>query len=309
MVNDLFIFIAAFFMVVQGAAMATKYAARLALSFHLSKFTVGFIMIAIISILPETFIAINAAIEGIPSFGLGTLFGSNVADLTLVFAVMIFFAGRCLKVEGKILKNHVVYPFILFLPLVLGLNGHFSRLEGLALIIAGTSFYYIVYKRGNNVKTSPYNGDNKYKNLLMLVSGMAILLVGSHFIVTSAVEIANCLKINPILIGMLVVGLGTTIPELFFALKSVKKKDECLAIGDVLGTVLADATIVVGILALMRPFYFPSKIIYVTGLFMVVASLILFRFMKTERTLTKREAYLLFAYWLIFALAEFMTNR
>jgi len=309
MINNLFIFIIAFIAIIKGATMATKYAARLAQSFHLSKFTIGFIIVAVISILPETFIAINAAIEGVPSFGLGTLFGSNVTDLTLVFVAMIFFAGRCLRVEGRILKNHIVYPYILLIPLILGLNGHFSRLEGLALIIAGASFYYLVYKNGDNVKTPSINGNNKYGHLLMLLLSMIILLVGSHFVVVSATGLANYFQISPILIGMLIVGLGTTMPELFFSLKSVKKRDECLAIGDILGTVLADATIVVGILALISPFSFPQKIVYITGLFMVVASFILFRFMKTGHVLTKKEAYLLLVYWLVFVLVEFVANR
>src|SRR3989338_2338745 len=100
MVNDLFIFILSLFMVGKGAIMSTTYAVRVAESFRLSRYVVGFIVVAIISILPETFIAINAALEGVPALGLGTLIGSNITDLTLVFAVIIFFAGRNLKVES-----------------------------------------------------------------------------------------------------------------------------------------------------------------------------------------------------------------
>lgn len=309
MINNLFIFIVAFFTVIKGATMATRYAARLAGGFNLSKYAIGFIVVAIISILPETFIAINAALEGIPSFGLATLFGSNIADLTLVFAVIIFFTGRGLKIESKILKNHVVYPFMLLLPLVLGFNGHFSRLEGSALIIAGGIFYYIALKNGKAGTATLNNGNGKYKNFFMLLFSMAVLLIGSHFIVTSATGLANYFGINPILIGMLIVGVGTTMPELFFSLKSIKKRDDSLAVGDILGTVLADATIVVGILALINPFSFPQKIIYVTGMFMVAASFILFRFMKTGRNLTKKEAYLLLIFWLVFALMEFIVNK
>ncbi|MFH1385689.1 MAG: hypothetical protein ABIG65_01425 [Patescibacteria group bacterium] len=308
MFNNLFIFVVAFFLVIKGATLATKYAARLAESFKLSKYVVGFIVVAIISILPEAFIAINAAIKGIPSFGLGVLFGSNIADLTLVFAVIVLFAGRGIRVESKILKNHVVYPLLLLLPLVLGLNGHFSRLEGLALIITGGVFYYIVFKNGID-RVAASSANSRLKNLFMLIFSMAVLLAGSHFVVTSATGLAQALRVSPILIGMLVVGIGTTMPEIFFSIKCAKKHDDSLAVGDILGTVLADATIVVGILALVSPFYFPIKIIYITGLFMVVASATLFHFMRSGRTLSKKEAYLLFAFWLIFVLVEFIVNR
>lgn len=289
--------------------MATKYAAQLAESFRLSKYTVGFIIVAVISILPETFISINSAIEGIPSFGLGMLFGSNVADLTLIFALLILFTGRGLKIESKILKNYNIYPFLLLFPLVLGLDGYFSRLEGIALIIAGGIFYYLALKNGIDGDVLPDKTNNYRKNSLMLLLSMAILLVGSHFTVSSATSLAYYLGISPILVGMFIVGLGTTMPEFFFSLKSLRKNDDSLAVGDLLGTVLADATIVVGILALVNPFFFPQKIIYVTGIFMVVASFILFHFMRSGRKISKKEGYLLFIFWLVFVLVEFMVNK
>jgi cation:H+ antiporter len=142
----------------------------------------------------------------------------------------------------------------------------------------------------------------------MLLVSMAVLLVGAHFTVTSATSVANSLGVSPILVGMLIVGLGTTMPELFFSLRSIKKRDDSLAIGDLLGTVLADATIVVGILALVNPFAFPQKIVYITGVFMVLASFMLFRFMRSGRALTRREATMLFAFWVVFVVVEFLAN-
>ena len=308
MINNLFIFAVALFLVIKGATLATKYAVSLAESYRLSKYTVGFIIIAIISILPETFISINAAIAGIPSFGLGVLFGSNIADLTLVFTGIILLTGRGLKVESKIIKNHAVFPLILLLPLILGLNGHFSRPEGITLIIVGGVFYYLALRDGID-SAIPVNKDRKrLHNSMGLLASMAIMLLGGHFTVTSATALAGYLGVSPILIGMFVVGLGATMPEFFFSLQSAKKRDDSLVVGDILGTVLADATIVVGILALVNPFSFPKKIIYITGLFMVGASFLLFRFMRSGRTLTKREAWMLFTFWLTFVLVEFVAN-
>jgi len=311
MINNLFIFIVSMFLVIKGAAMATKYSAKLADAFNLSKYVIGFIIVAVISILPETFISINAALNGMPSFGLGVLFGSNVADLTLIFAIIILIAQRGIKIESKILKNSYTYPLLLLLPLILGVNGNYSRMEGLALILTGSVFYFMVFKNGAEANVLPKtNQENHYiKNILYLLGSMLILLIGAHFTVTSATALATLLKINPLLIGMLVVGVGTTLPELFFSLKAVKKQDDDLAIGDILGTVLADATIVVGIVALINPFSFPSKIIYITGLFMVGASIITLYFMRSGQTLSKKESYFLFMYWLVFVLSEFIANK
>ena len=293
MIENLLIFIFSLLLVVKGATLATKYSAKLAENFHFSKYIVGFVIVAFISIIPETFISINSAIAGIPEFGLGTLFGSNVADLTLIFAILIIYAGRGIKIESKVLKNVRLYPFFLFLPLLFGLNGSYSRIEGVALIVAGSLFYYLVFKNGVEISERLNNGNGKYKNILLLLVAMAMLLVGSHFTVTSATDLAHALKVSPILIAMLVVSLGTTMPEFFYSLKSVKKKDDGLAIGDIMGSVLADATIVVGVLAVISPFSFPIKIAYITGVFMVVASLVLEIYAFRPDNFKKRRLYVI----------------
>ncbi len=315
MLLNLIIFGVSAFLIIKGATLSTKYAFKLSDSFKISKYIVGFIIVAIVSIIPETLVSINASIKGVSSLGLGTLFGSNVADLTLVFAAIIFISGRGLKIESKILKENNIYPLFLILPLILGLNGFYSRIEGLALVFVGLIFYYISFKKDRELREN-YNVNNfiettrkdKNKNILCLVLSMAMLLVGSHFIVNSTLFIATYLGVSSIIIGMLVVGLGTTMPELFFGISAVKKNNDSLAVGDILGTVLADATIVVGILALIKPFYFPVKIIYSTGLFMVFASFALFYFMKSGKIITRREAVFLFLFWLLFVLVEITLN-
>ncbi len=308
MIESVFIFIASLFFVIKGATLATKYSAKLAENFNFSKYVIGFIVVAFISILPETIISINAAIEGVPEFGLGTLFGSNVADLTLVFAIMILFAGRGIKIESTILKDVRIFPFFLLLPILFGLNGHYSRMEGVVLLLIGILFYYLIFRDGSEA-VKIYNKDGKYKNAFFLIFAMFLLLVGAHFTVTSATSLAHLLNVSPILIGLFIVGIGTTMPELFYSLKAVKKKEDGLAVGDLMGTVLADATIVVGILAILDPFYFPVKIIYITGSFMVFASLVLLNFMKSGRVITKKEGFMLLFFWIAYLFIEFLLSR
>ncbi|HXF44336.1 MAG TPA: hypothetical protein VNK70_02645 [Candidatus Paceibacterota bacterium] len=308
MIQNAVIFAISLFVVVKGAMLATKYSAKLAESFRLSKYVVGFMVVAFVSILPETLISINSAIQGIPSFGLATLFGSNVADLTLIFAILIFYAGRGIKIESKVLGEIDPYPIFLILPLILGLNGHYSRTDGFFLILTGAIFYYAVFRSSTYSSNTPNEGSGKWKNFAMFLFSMTLLLVGSRITVESATALARSLAISPVLIGMLVVGLGTTMPELFFSLKSLKSRDDGLAIGDIMGTVLADATIVVGIIALISPFNFPVGIVYVTGTFMVASALILLKFMRSGKILSRKEGYLLLAFWICYAIIEFIAN-
>lgn len=312
MPENIFIFIVSIFLIIKGATLSTKYAFQLAESYKLSKYIVGFIIVAVISIIPETLISVNSAIKGVPALGLGTLFGGNIADMTLVFAIIILFAKRGIKIESKILKENVIYPFILLIPIVLGFDGYYSRWEGLGLIITGVIFYYLAFREdkkdqvSHHVKTENNNGLKK--NILFLLFSMIMLLVGSHFIVTSTISISNYLNISSVVIGMIIVGVGTTMPELFFSLSAVKRNHDSLAIGDILGTVLADATVVVGLLALINPFSFPPKIVYTTGIFMVISSFVLFYFMRSGRTISKKESYFLLFFWIIFVLIEIILN-
>ena len=309
MAENFFIFLGSLFLVTKGATMASDYSTKLAHGFRLSRYTIGFVVVALISILPETLVAINAALDGMPAFGLGTLFGSNIADLTLIFAMLIFYAGRGMRVGTKVLHSIEFYPLILLMPLIFGANGYYSRIEGVLLIILGGLFYHSLFKGSIGSNNSPHVNVRYFKSTMLLIFALALLLIGAHFTVSSASAIADALQISPILIGMLVVGLGTTMPEFFFSLKSINKEEDSLAVGDLLGTVLADATIVVGILATISPFAFPAKIVYITGGFMLVGAMILIKFMRSGRKISHKEGVLLLAFWVLYVIVEFLVSH
>jgi len=194
----------------------------------------------------------------------------------------------------------------------LGLDGHYSRLEGIGLIITGLIFYYLALRNNSEKQLVPntekIENTTRKKDFIYLLFSLILLLIGSHFVITSTINIAEYLGISSVIIGMVIVGVGTTIPELSFCLSAVKKNHDSLAIGDILGTVLADATIVIGVLALIIPFSFPQKIIYSAGVFMVVSSFLLFYFMRSGKTISKKESYLLFSFWLLFIFVEILIN-
>lgn len=293
---------------IKSADWAIKYSTLLAETLNISKFIIGFIIVAIISILPETFISLTSALSGVPEFGLGTLFGSNIADLTLIIAIIIFVIKRPLKVESKIIKNQWLQIGIILTPLLLGFDGEYTRLEGAALLISGLIFYYFTLKgTGVNIKTVHHRF--YLKNLLLLIVSMLCLIVASHFTVSYGIDLARELNISPLYIGMFMVGIGTTLPEFLFSLHAAKNSQDSLALGDILGTVTADATIVVGLLAIISPFVFPQKIIYITGIFMMVAIVLLFQFMKSGKVLSRKEGFALFIFYLLFVLTEMYFSR
>lgn len=298
---------ASLFLVIKSADYSIRFSSALARSFRIPTYSVGFFVVAIISILPEAFISITSAFQGVPEFGLGTLFGSNVADLTLVLALVAFATANGIRVSSNILQKNKWYPLLLALPIAVGFDGHYSRLEGLLLVVAGAFFYYWTLRREGN-ESAEKSGTVKYRHTLYLGLSMLGLLVGSHLIVQYGVAFAESVHLSPILIGMLIVGLGTTLPELMFSIRAVRKRRHELALGDILGTVISDATIVVGLLALINPFSFPQKIVYVTAGFMVAAGALLFVQMRTGKILSKQEAIALVAFYISFVVVEYLVS-
>lgn len=294
-----------FAVVVKSADFATKRSTELARTLRLSTYTIGFLIIAVISILPEAAVAVTSAIQNTPSLGLGTLFGSNVIDLTIVFALITLASRSNVKVESKILKDAPLYIGAIAFALLFGLNGHYSRVEGVALILIGTIFYFFALS-GKKHRTP---GERALKEaarpFAFLLTSMALLIIASNYTVRYAIALANNLGVAPVFIGMFIISAGTVLPELLFSLRAVRKDRDSLALGDLLGTVITDATIVVGAVAIIRPFAFNPRIIYITGVFMLLAAILLFHLMKTGKALTRKEAAILLIFYAAFLAAEF----
>lgn len=289
--------------VIKSADYSVKYAYKIAQGLKVSGYMIGFLLIAVICALPETFISITSAIDGVPSLGLGTIFGSNVADLTLIFGLVIFFGGHDFKAGGKIVKHDLLYILTLSIPILLGLNGSYSRMDGVILIVSGIYFIKTMLNHGQ-AKTQPEQRQLSIKYSALFLISLTILLIACDFTVKTAMGAAHQLDLNPIFVGMFFIALGTTLPELFLSIKAVRENHDGLAVGDILGNVLTDATIVIGIVSLISPFAFNPRIVYITGFFMVVSAVFLFYLMKTEKPLRKKDAFLLLIFYAIFVFVE-----
>ncbi|KKU91808.1 MAG: hypothetical protein UY23_C0001G0414 [Candidatus Jorgensenbacteria bacterium GW2011_GWA1_48_11] len=310
--TDFILLILSLFIVVKSAQFAVRYSSRIGRSFQITEYIIGFLVVAVISILPEAFISIISALKGVPEFGLSVLFGSNVADLALVFAIVVLASRhKGLRVQSSVLKESSFFLYLLALPIALGLNGYYSRLDGFILVSAGIFFYLRLLRNdhkflaGNRGLRPPQN----FSNFVFLLISLGVMLFGAYLTVRFGNSLARVIAINPAFIGLLFVGLSTTMPELFFSLRASRVRHDELALGDILGTVISDAVIVVGVMALIHPFDFNPRIVYVTGIFMLLAGLILFRFMKTGRLITKREGVALLAFYLIFIIVEYIFNH
>lgn len=308
---NLGLFILFLFILIKCADYAIRYSSRIARILHFPEFIVSFFIIAFISVLPEATISVISSIKGEPGLALGTLFGSNVADLTLVFGIVAFFSHGGIGVKSKILSNNLFYLILLAFPLIVGIDGKFSRLDGVILILAGGLFLGKLYLEKNRFHKEYKNGKHGslHKNIFLLIMSVGILLFSAFMTVKYATNFAHEIKLPAIIIGVTILAFGTCLPELIFSIKAVRKNHDELALGDVLGTVVIDATIILGIVALISPFTHNPINLYVTGIAMFVAGILATVFMKTNKTLNKLEGLFLILFYIIFVFAEFFVNH
>ena len=308
---NLILFLAFLVVLVKSSDYAVIYSSRLAKRFHLPEFVVSFFIIAIISALPEATIAIISALDGTPELGFGTLLGSNIADLTLIFGIVALFSSGGLKVKSKILQNNIFYLGLLLLPLILGIDGKFSRIDGAILITSGLIFLFMIYreskkftKKFNHTERGPF-----LKSSILLLLSLGIALASAKFTVDYAINFAYDINIPAILIGITIIALGTCLPELIISIRAVKKNLDEIALGDILGTVITDATIILGLVALISPFSYELQNIYITGTAMFLAGLTAMIFMKSDQSLNKTEGLLLMLFYVIFVFLEFILTH
>jgi len=228
----------------------------------------------------------------------------------LVFGIVALFSLSGVKVKSEVLKNDTFYLILLFVPLILGIDGHLSRADGVLLVLSGIVFFMTLSIESRMFKKKYNNVESRrwVKNFIILVISVGLLIVGAHYTVKFGVDFANDVSIPPSLIALTIVAVGTCLPELVFSLKAVKTRHDELALGDILGTVITDATIIIGIIALINPFYFDPKIVYITGIMMLIAGALVIAFIKSGKVLSKKEGLYLVMFYVLYLMIEFIAN-
>jgi len=291
---------------VKSASYSVRSVAHIARYFKLTEFVTSFILVAIVAALPDAFIAITASLTGNSSLGVGALIGGNIADLTLILG-LVALAGQPIKINSSIIQKDFYFAGLAMLPIALGLiGGKLSRIDGFILLCSGIIFFIVLLKEKRYFH-KPYQDNNHVlKHAGIFLISIVFMLISSHFIVQSASSIAVTLAIPAIIFGAILLGLGTTLPELSFSIQSVKKGHPDLAVGDILGNVIIDSCIILGIISLINPIILNLTIWTIIGVFVISSVIFALIFMKTDKILTRKEATILVLFYLLFVVVQMM---
>lgn len=304
--TDLIFFsLSCIFLAVSGHYVV-KSLIKIARYYGLREFVVGFILVAITTSIPELFVGVLSALSKIPALSFGNVVGANIVDLTLVVGTTALL-GKRIKIENEIEKRDMLYTFIIaILPLLLFLDSILSRIDGI-ILLAAFSFYILrlIIQRKNFRKVISNHISKKLipKEILLFIISLIILLVSAKFIVQFATTLTSELFLPPFLIGLIIVSIGTTLPELCFNINSILKGYSGMAMGDILGSVVANSSLILGIVAIIYPIeaYFLSFII--GALFLTSILITLMIFARTDHEITWREGIVLIIFYVLFIIS------
>jgi len=312
------IFVVSFFLLFWSGTFIINSLARIAKFLGWKEFVVAFFTVAIASTIPNLSVGISSALHGIPQLSFGDVLGGNVFDLTVTVALVVLVA-KGLLTESKLVQTSSLFTILVaVLPLLLILDGTLSRGDGLVLI--GFFFIYIIWlfsKKERFVKI--YDGPPSsifkefktfFKDIARITLGVIFLLIGAEGIVRSSLFFADSLNLSIPLIGILIVGIGNCLPEAYFAIASARKGRTWMVLGNIMGSIITPATLVLGIVVLIRPIeivdFSPFAI---ARFFLIISALFFFFFVRTGQKITKKEALFLLGTYIVFVMVELVVKH
>ncbi|HOK94149.1 MAG TPA: sodium:calcium antiporter [Candidatus Pacearchaeota archaeon] len=281
------------------------------------EFVVAFIVIAFAASLPNLFVGITSAINKIPELSFGDIVGGNVIDLTLAVALAALVA-KSLPADSRTVQTTSLFTTtIAILPLLLILDGRLGRGDGVVLILTFGFYLWWLFSKQERF-TKVYNKNKTplskrlptlLKDIGKMILGIIILILAAKGIVESASFFAETFNLSLSLIGILIVSLGNALPETYFAIASARKGQTWMILGDLMGSVITPATLVLGIVALICPIEIPDFSPFaIARLFLIISALFFFIFLRTGRKITRREAIFLLIIYIVFVLVEIFTS-
>ncbi len=278
------------------------------------EFIIAFFVMAFAVSLPDLFVDVNAAIQHKPELAFGDVIGGNLVDLTLVLAIAVFFSKKGLSAESDMVQKSAIFASaIAVLPLLLIFDGRLDRIDGVILILAFFLYSWWIFSKKERFKkyyrNNTQNPIGSFKifliSLAKIVVLLLLLLASSQAVIASAQFFSDKLGISLALVGILIVGLGNCFPETYFSIISARKNENWMVLGDLMGSVMICATLVLGLIALVAPFEIKDLAPFLTArIFLVVAALLSLLFIRTNKKLTKKEGLILLLIYIAFLLVE-----
>ncbi|MDX1456816.1 MAG: calcium/sodium antiporter [Marinobacter sp.] len=286
---------------VDGAAATAKH-------LGMPTLLIGMVIIGFGTSAPELAVSAMAASDGNPGLALGNAYGSNITNIALIIGLVAVISP--IAVHSQVLRKEL--PLLLALCAIAGiqlLDGELTYLDGWVLLAVFTAVMGWSIFQGIRGKADPFGGETEAElvehpmalniALIWLLVGLVLLIVSSRFLVWGAVTIAQGLGISDLVIGLTIVAIGTSLPELASSIAAVKKNEHDLILGNILGSGIFNTLAVVGLAAAIHPLTVDMEVLYRDWTLMTVLTAALMfmslRVFSSERSISRLEGALLLA--------------
>ena len=278
-----------FVLLIKGADFFVEGSSSLARFLKIPSVIIGLTIVAMGTSAPEASVSINAAPAGNNDIAVSNIIGSNIFNGLVVVGICAFISG--FKTNKDILKRDMpVNILITAILCVMIADGRLSRLEGI-LLLAGMIFY-IVNMILSALKTRSSCPDEKsmplYKSLIFIAGGLVAVIFGGNLVVDNASQIAVSFGVSQNFIGLTIVAIGTSLPELVTSIVATRKGDSGLALGNAIGSNIFNILFILGMSATISPLHILSESVIDCAI-LLVSGILLFVFAYTRKSMNRTE--------------------
>ncbi|MCW8839303.1 MAG: calcium/sodium antiporter [Thiovulaceae bacterium] len=277
---DFIIFIAAMAALIYGADFIIKESERIALHFNISHFVIGATLVAFGTSLPEMAASMMAAGANKSDMAVANVVGSVIFNITLVLGTVFILAKKMTTERDLFAKDSawVIVPVIIFF--LMSQDGKISRIDGVLYLLVMVSYIIFLFTSSKDDLESEIDESlkekfNWTKTIILLIIGFTLTIGGANFVIDSGANIARDFGISEWIIGIFLISLGTSLPELVVSLVALKKGSAEMSIGNIIGSNVANFSMVLGAASLVRPLNVDLNATQFDMLIMIGASLTL----------------------------------
>lgn len=267
-------------LLVYSAEFFIEGSSTLALRFGMPKLLVGMLVIGIGTSAPEIVVSVLSALQGSPGLALGNAYGSNITNITLVLGATALISP--LFIQKSLVKgDFLILIGVTALAIFQLLDGQVSRLDGMILLGALAVFlafqiYMAKLNKSDNDELPDMAGFKMNIALAKLIGGLVVLVLSSRLVVWGAVEIAKIAGLSELIIGLTIVAVGTSLPELVSSIIAARKGEDEMALGNVIGSNIFNTLAVVGVPAVIAQMTVAKEVVSRDMVVMAGVTLLLF---------------------------------
>ena len=292
---NIILLVLGFILLLKGADWFVDGASSIASRFGIPQLIIGLTIVAMGTSLPEAFVSITAALKSNAAITIGNVIGSNILNVGIILGITALI--RPLHIQNSTIKYEMPFMMLVTLVLILqGINHTISRFDGIVMWLFFLGYLYYIFKMSKNQMEET---EIKKTNPLFIPLGLVCLMVGSNFAVDAATNIAISLGVSQRFIGLTIVALGTSLPELVTSVTAARKGNADIAIGNIIGSNIFNILFVVGSSALITPVPFESHFI-IDSFVAILIGLVLYLCTKKTRVLDKKTGILLLVTYSIY---------